>query len=46
MVVKAQSDLLEVIGALQATGGFADPLDGGQHEGNENGDDRDDDEQF
>ena len=46
VVVAGQGDLLEVVGALHTSGGFADFLDGGQQEADEDGDDGDDHEQF
>src|SRR5262249_9058103 len=39
VVVKRQADLLEVVLALGAGGGFADFLDGGQEQADEHGDD-------
>jgi hypothetical protein len=46
IVVHCQPDLLEVIGTLNATGGFARGLNGGQKQRDQHGDDRDDDQQF
>jgi len=44
--VDPERDLLEVVGALHAVGGFADLLDRGQQQPDQDGDDRDDDEQL
>src|SRR5262245_47960906 len=46
VVVYAQAELLQVIGALGPTGCLACRLHGGQQEGNQDGDDRDHDEQL
>jgi hypothetical protein len=46
VVVGGQAELLEVVGALDAGGGLADLLDGGQQQADQDGDDGDDDEQF
>ena len=44
IVVQGQANLLEVIGALHASGRLASGLHRGQQEGDQHGDDRDDDE--
>src|SRR5262249_45823785 len=44
--VQRQAELLEVVGALDARGGLAHLLDGGEQQADEDGDDRDDDEQL
>jgi hypothetical protein len=41
VVVTGQADLLEVVGAVDAVGGRADLLDGGEQHGDENADDGD-----
>ena len=46
VVVASQGDLLEVVRALQAGGGLADLLDGGQQQADQDGDDGDDHQQF
>ena len=45
-VVHRQANLLEVVLALRAGRGLADFLDGGQQQADEDGDDRDDHQQF
>src|SRR5262249_12074145 len=44
--VQGDADLLEVVLALGAGGGFADLLDGGQQQADQDGDDGDHDQQF
>src|SRR5262249_36514475 len=44
--VERQPDLLEVVGALQASRRLADLLDGGQQQADQNADDGDDNEQL
>ena len=46
VVVQGQADLLEVVGALDAGGGLADLLHGGQQQADQDGDDGDDDQQL
>jgi hypothetical protein len=41
VVVCGQAQLLQIVGALQAGGGLADLLDGGQEQADEDGDDGD-----
>ena len=45
-VLAAEGDLLDVVGALRAAGGFAGGLHGGQEQRDEHADDGDDDEQL
>jgi hypothetical protein len=44
--VHGQRPLVEVVLAAHAGGGFADFLDGGEQQADQDGDDGDDDEQF
>jgi len=46
VIVHGQADLLEVVGALGPSRGFASRLDRGQQEGDEDSDNGDDDEQL
>ena len=46
IVVRGQDNLLEVVLALEAVGGLAHLLDGGQEQADEHRDDRDDDQQL
>ena len=46
VVLQGQAELLEVVGALGAAGGFARGLNGGKEEGDQEGDDRDRDEEL
>lgn len=46
VVVECESNLFEVIFALSSASGFAGLLNGGEQEGDENGDDCDDNQQF
>lgn len=46
MVVESQGDLLDVILALQPSGGFSNALDAGERQTGENRDDGEDDEEF
>ena len=46
VVVERQPDLLQVVGAVQAAGGFAGRLHRRQQQPDQNADDRDDHEQF
>ena len=45
-IVCGKRDLLELVGALHASCGFAGGLDGGQEECDEHADDGNDDEEF
>jgi hypothetical protein len=46
VIVKRQSDLLQVVGALGSPGGFAGRLHRGKQQGDQNADNRDDDQQL
>ncbi len=46
IVVQAQADLLEIVDALDPSGGLAGALNRGQQQGDQDGDDRDHDEQL
>ncbi len=46
VVVCSQADLMQVVTALGATGGFASRLHGWKQKGNQDGDNCDDDQQF
>jgi hypothetical protein len=46
VVVQSQADLFEVVNALRSPGGFAGRLHGGQQQGDQDRNYRDDDEQF
>ncbi len=46
MVLQGESDLLEIVGASGAAGGFASGLDGGQQQRDQDADDRDDDQEL
>ena len=46
VVVQGDADLLQVVRALDAPGGLAGRLDGGQQQGDQHGDDRDHDQQL
>jgi len=46
VVVHGQPELLQVVGALNAAGGFPRRLNGRQQQGDQNGDDRNDDKQL
>jgi len=46
VIVQAEAELLEVIGALHPVGGLADLLDRGQQQPDQDGDDSDDNEQL
>ena len=44
--LEGEPELLEMIGALRSPCSFSSHLNGGQQQGHQNTDDRDDDEQF
>jgi hypothetical protein len=46
VLMEGEGELFEVVGALDASGGFADFLNGGQEQSNEDGGDADDHEEF
>ena len=46
ILVERQADLPQVVGALQAVGRFPHPLNGGNHQAHENGDDGNDHQQL
>ena len=46
VVVQSQSQLFEIVLALSAASRFASLLNGRQEQGNKNGDDRNDDQEF
>ena len=46
VVVQGEADLLQVVDALRPAGGLARRLDGGQEQGDQHGDDRDDHQQL